>query len=144
MRYQQGITLQDAQRTRIIAEMSQAQAKFTEIQWTMSGEEEKLERLLQEPAPGEQAVIAQMDRILSLEQNLKRTQMVLLVRVKNILTPEQQTTLSRLQRGVPATPGAQGRGGRGGGTGGSAAGSSSGGGDIGAGTAGRGGRGGAS
>ncbi len=97
MKNQGQIGLTDAQRTRIIGEMSQAQAKFTEIQWTLSGEEEKLSRLLQGTSPAETAVIAQMDRILAMEETLKRTQMLLLVRIKNVLTPEQQAALSRLR-----------------------------------------------
>jgi Spy/CpxP family protein refolding chaperone len=112
MRFQQGISLTDAQRTRIIGEMSQAQAKFTELQWTLSGEEEKFAKMLQETTLGEQAVMAQMDRILMLEQNLKRAQLLLLVRVKNVLTPEQQATLSTLQRGGTPPDGAAARGGR--------------------------------
>jgi len=102
MRNQAGINLQETQRTKIVSEMAQAQVKFTEIQWSLSGEEEKLNRLLQEPNPTEQAVLAQMDRVLSLEQTLKRTQMTMLVRIKNLLTQEQQTALSRLRRDEPA------------------------------------------
>jgi Spy/CpxP family protein refolding chaperone len=94
MMHQRDIGLQDAQRTKLIAEMSQAQAKFTEVQWTLSGEQQKLEQLLKGATVDETAVLKQVDRILSLEQDLKRSQMTLMVRVKNTLTPQQQSALS--------------------------------------------------
>jgi Spy/CpxP family protein refolding chaperone len=119
MRNQLGISLTDDQRAKIIREMADAQAKFTELQWTLSGEEEKLLNLIRQPSPPEQAVMAQMDRILGMEHNLKRTQMTLLVRVKNLLTAEQQESLTRLTRGgVTGVLQGGGRGGRGGGGGG--------------------------
>ena len=100
MRNQASISLQEAQRTRILTEMSSAQNKFTEIQWSLSAEEEKLNALLREPAPAEQAVLAQMDRVLALEQNLKRTQMTMLLRIKSVLTPEQQARLRGMRGGA--------------------------------------------
>jgi Spy/CpxP family protein refolding chaperone len=113
MRNQLGISLTDDQRTKIIREMADAQAKFTELQWTLSGEEEKLLNLIRQPSPSEQAVMAQMDRILGMEHSLKRTQMTLLVRVKNVLTAEQQESLTRLTRGGVSSllQGGRGRGG---------------------------------
>ena len=98
--------------------MADAQGRFTEIQWTLSGEEAKLNKLLQAPNPEEQAVLAQMDRVLLLEQNMKRTQMTMLIRVKNVLHPDQQAALTQLQRGAFGPGGGgpgMGRGGRGGG-----------------------------
>ena len=38
-------------------------------------------------------MLKQMDRILSLEQDVKRAQMTLMVRIKNTLTAQQQESL---------------------------------------------------
>ena len=89
MSHQNELKLQDAQRTKLIAETSQAQAKFTEVQWTMGAEQQKLEQLLSQPAIDEAAAMRQLERIMSIEQDLKRSQMTLLIRVKNTLTPAQ-------------------------------------------------------
>jgi hypothetical protein len=99
MAHQREINLEDAQRTKLIAEMSQAQAKFTEVQWTLSSEQQKLEQLLKTAAIDEAAALRQLDRILSLEQGLKRSQLTLLLRVKNTLTPRQQEMLNALRYG---------------------------------------------
>jgi Spy/CpxP family protein refolding chaperone len=49
----------------------------------------------------EAQVLEQVDRILTLEREIKRAQMGLMVRIKNTLTPAQQTKLRevREQRG---------------------------------------------
>jgi hypothetical protein len=73
--------------------MSRAQAKSTDIQWTLSGEQQRLEQLLRAATLDEMAVLKEVDRILSLEQEMKRTQLTLLVRVRNTLTVEQQVSL---------------------------------------------------
>jgi len=93
MMHQGEIGLQDDQRTKLASEMSRAQAKSTEIQWTLRGEQQKLEQLLRAATLDEVAVLKEVDRILSLEQEMKRTQVTLLVRVRNTLTAEQQTSL---------------------------------------------------
>ena len=97
MKNQGQIGLTESQRTRIVREMSQAQTRFTEIQWTLSGEEEKLARLLEATSPAEASAISQLDKIMSLEQELKRAQMSLLLRIKSVLTEEQQMTLTRIR-----------------------------------------------
>jgi hypothetical protein len=126
MQNQQGIELLDEQRSVIVRETAQAQVKFTELQWTLSAEEQKLGKLLQAPAPDENAVLASMDRILAVEHDIKRTQLTMLVRVKSVLNPAQQEYLSRMQS-RPSMPqelmggaggGSFGRGGRGRGPGG--------------------------
>jgi Spy/CpxP family protein refolding chaperone len=44
-------------------------------------------------------VMAQLDRVLAIEKEAKKTQIALLVRIKNLLTPGQQTKMSALQKG---------------------------------------------
>jgi hypothetical protein len=44
--------------------------------------------------------MAQLDKVLNTEREVKRTQIALMVRIKNKLTPEQQSRLRQL-RGKP-------------------------------------------
>src|SRR5438105_3954238 len=97
MAHQQEIGLQDAQRTKLITEMSQAQAKFTEVQWTLSAEQQKLEQVLKSSTVDEVQALKEVDSILALEHDLKSAQMTLMVRVKNTLTPQQQETLAAMR-----------------------------------------------
>jgi Spy/CpxP family protein refolding chaperone len=108
MSRQAEIGLQDSQRASIVKEMSQAQAKFTETQWSLSAGQEKLQRLLQANPIDEGAVLKQLDQVLTLEQDLKRTQMGMMIRVKNILTAEQQAKL-RPNLGQRCIPGPNGQ-----------------------------------
>jgi len=95
----QEIGLEEAQRTAIRSEVIKAQTKFTEAQLDLQSEIEKMTRLLQERPVDESKVLAQVDRILALEKDVKKTQISLLVRIKNMLNPGQQAKLSQLLKG---------------------------------------------
>jgi Spy/CpxP family protein refolding chaperone len=97
MKHQGEIGLQDAQRSALQTAIQQAQSKFVDVQWKLSAEGEKLGRLLQNATANEAQVLEQVDRILELEREVKRTQIGLLVRIKNTLTPAQQAKLMELR-----------------------------------------------
>ena len=96
MQHQGEIGLQDAQRTSLTSALQQAQAKFMDLQWKLSAEGEKMRRLIQGTQVDETQVLEEVDRILALEREIKRTQISLMVRIKNTLTAEQQAKLSKL------------------------------------------------
>ena len=98
MQHQSEIGLTDAQRTTITTAIQQAQGRFVEAQFKISGEGEKLGRLLQGVSIDEAQAVEQVDRILSLERDVKRAQVGLLVRLKNALTPQQQARLAQLRQ----------------------------------------------
>lgn len=98
MGHAQEIGLDEAQRNGIRNEVHKAQGKFLDLQFDLQGEGEKLSRLLQEKPVDETRVLAQVDRVLALEKDVKRTQISLLVRIKNLLTPTQQARLSEILR----------------------------------------------
>jgi Spy/CpxP family protein refolding chaperone len=89
----------DAQQRGAIKEaVQQAQSKFLDAQWEMQEESGKMVRLLQARPVDEKAVLAEIDRILDFERQIKRAQISLLVRLKNLLTPAQQARLAELRR----------------------------------------------
>ncbi|MEO8432775.1 MAG: periplasmic heavy metal sensor [Acidobacteriota bacterium] len=92
------IGLEDAQKTAIKNEIQKVQGKFLDRQFELKTESEKMVRLLQEPSVDEARVLAQVDRILALEKDIKKSQVSLLVRIKNILTPAQQSKLAEMPR----------------------------------------------
>jgi len=97
MRFQSDIGLQDAQRATIQTAMKDAQSKFLDTQWQLSAEGEKLAKLLQGATVDETQVLEQVDHILTLEREMKRAQITLMVRIKNALTPAQQQKLRDLR-----------------------------------------------
>lgn len=90
--------LDDAQKSSIKNEVQKAQGRFVDLQFELQGESEKMVRLLQQNPVGEAAVLAEVDRILALEKDIKKAQISLLVRIKNVLTPAQQEKLSELSK----------------------------------------------
>ena len=94
----QELGLDDAQRKGIRAELQKAQPKFLDLQLDLQAEVEKMTQLLQEKPVDEAKVMTQLDRILALEKEAKKAQISLLVRIRNLLTPVQQTKMSALQK----------------------------------------------
>ncbi len=97
MQNQQAIQLTDDQRAFVKGEIQKAQSKFTDLQWQLQSEVETMSSLLKENKVDEQQVLAQLDKVLNLERDIKRTQISLVVRIKNELTPSQQATLRKIK-----------------------------------------------
>jgi Spy/CpxP family protein refolding chaperone len=97
MQHQGEINLTDAQRQALSQSIQQAQTKMLDTQWKLSDEAQKLIRVLQGATVDETQALEQVDRILTLEREVKRAQMGLMVRIKNTLTPSQQARLRALR-----------------------------------------------
>lgn len=97
MANQQAINLTDRQRAAMQEAIKDAQGKFIDLQFKMSGEGERLQRLLQSTSVDEERVLDQVDRVLTLEREIKHAQLSLMIRVKNQLTEQQQAMLNRLR-----------------------------------------------
>lgn len=98
MRNQVAIGLRNDQQEAIRADMQKAVARFTDLQWQQSALVQSLEALCAQQPADERAVLAQFDKLLGIESEIKRLHFASLVRVKNILTPEQQARLRELDR----------------------------------------------
>jgi Spy/CpxP family protein refolding chaperone len=97
MQNQQRIELRPAQRVAITQAIQQMQARVVDLQWRIQEETQELADLLKGSTVSEDAVLAQVDRVLSIEREIKREHMGMLVRIKNTLTPEQQAALRALR-----------------------------------------------
>ena len=58
---------------------------------------EGLVSLLKQSSVDEAQVMTQLDKVLTSEREIKRTQISLLVRIKNKLSPDQQAYLQKLK-----------------------------------------------
>jgi Spy/CpxP family protein refolding chaperone len=67
----------------------------------MQAEAGKLAQLLRASRIDESAAIAQADKVLGMEREVKKAQLSLLIRIKNLLTPAQQDKLTELRRNNP-------------------------------------------
>ncbi len=97
MAHQKAIGLDETQRNFIRAEVLRAQTRFTELQWQLQDNMETLVGMLKQNPVDEAQVLAQLEKVLSAEREIKRAQITLMVRIKNKLTPEQQAHLRQLR-----------------------------------------------
>ena len=97
MQHQQTIRLTPEQRTSITQSIRELQLKVIDLQWKMQDEAQKLNELVEGPRVDEAQTLAQVDRVLGIEREIKRAHMALLVRIKNTLTPEQQRELAGIR-----------------------------------------------
>jgi Spy/CpxP family protein refolding chaperone len=108
MRSQEQLKLTDAQRDAIKTAMVETERELVEVRWTLEAESEKLDQVLQREQVDEAAALAQMDRVLAAEDGMKRRHLALLVRIRNLLTPDQRAQLKTLQASEPPRPGPPG------------------------------------
>ena len=97
MVHQQELGIDDKQRTAILREVEKTQSTMLPIQWQMQGATTELARLLDEPKLDEGKVLAQAEKVMDLERQLKRNHLTLLVRLRNLLTDAQRAKLKALR-----------------------------------------------
>jgi Spy/CpxP family protein refolding chaperone len=98
MGHSQELNLADKQRAAIKAEVQKAQSKFIDLQWDMKEETEKMVRLLQQTPADEARILEQADKVMAMEREIKKTQLSLLIRIRNVLTAEQMAKLEEIRR----------------------------------------------
>ena len=97
MQNQQKIGLRADQRTTITEAIQQLQAKVVDLQWKMQDETQKLADILSKNPISETETLAQVDRVLAIEREIKRAHIGMLIRIRNALTPEQHAMLRSLR-----------------------------------------------
>jgi len=97
LRHSQAIGLTPAQRRTILDELKATQTALGPLQANMTEPALDLVELLGQPRIDEARVVAKMEQVLKIENEVKKQQAVLLVRIKNALTPEQQARLRELR-----------------------------------------------
>ena len=90
---QRAIGLDDAQRKAILGQVRTLQALVVQLQFRLAGEAERLGDLLRAPDVDETAVLAQIDRVLPVEREIKRAQITMLIRIRNTLNAQQRGQL---------------------------------------------------
>lgn len=94
---QRKIGLTPEQRDIFIREMQRTQSDLLPVQLEMSEASADLLEQLEGPRVDEEAALAAARRVLELEQRVKGRHMVLLIRIKNLLTVEQQRLLREIR-----------------------------------------------
>jgi Spy/CpxP family protein refolding chaperone len=96
MQHQQAIGLSEEQKNFVKTELQKAQIRLTELQWGLQEEVEKLSASVKQDQVDEALALTQLDKVLAVEREIKRTHIGLLIRIKNRLTPEQKMRLREI------------------------------------------------
>ncbi len=97
MEHQAAIAIDAAQKDAISKEVARAQGDMLKMQWDLNADKEKLATLLDADKIDEAKASAQAARLMDDENRIKAAHLVMLVRVKNVLSPEQQKKLRALR-----------------------------------------------
>ena len=98
LKFASELSLQAAQRTTIINAIKAAQGDILDRQLEMAERHQELVKSMETMRVDEAAALAQADRVMAVEREMKRSQLQLLIRVKNALTQQQQDRLRELRK----------------------------------------------
>ncbi len=104
MGHQREIGLTDEQKTYLRGEIQRVTLRFTELQWQLQDAMEGLASVMKESTVNEQQALSQLDKILDTEREIKHLHIGLALRIKNKLTPEQQSKLQGIKHMMGPRP----------------------------------------
>jgi Spy/CpxP family protein refolding chaperone len=91
------LNLTEEQKTYMRAEIQKSTTTFQELQWRLQDQMELLQETMKSSSVNEAQALAQLDKVLDVEREIKRLHIGLAVRLKNRLTPEQQEQLHKMR-----------------------------------------------
>src|ERR1041384_896407 len=101
MNHARELNLTDEQKTFMRSEIQKATTSFQDLQWKLQDQVEQLHETMKSTSVNEQQALAQLDKVLDLEREIKRLHIGLAVRLKNRLTPQQQEQLHNMRMDHP-------------------------------------------
>jgi Spy/CpxP family protein refolding chaperone len=97
MGHQEEIQLQEKQRATIRVELTKLQTTVVDLQWQMSENAGKLAAALRATPVDEAKALDLADKVMNLERDIKRLHLTAVIRIKNVLTPEQIAQLREIR-----------------------------------------------
>ncbi len=98
MQHTRDLNLTDEQKTFMRAEINRTTTRFNELQWQLQDAMEALHTAMKENTVNEQQALAQLDKVLDTEREIKRLHFGLAIAIKNKLTAEQQAKLHAMMQ----------------------------------------------
>ena len=95
------LNLTDEQTAFMRSEVQKATVTFQDLQWKLQDQMEALHETMKSTSANEAQALAQLDKVLDIEREIKRLHIALAVRLKNRLTPEQQEQLHKMRPDHP-------------------------------------------
>src|SRR5438876_760836 len=98
MQHARELNLTDVQKQFMRAEIQKTTTRFNELQWQLQDAVEALHQTLKANPVNEEQALAQLDKVLDAEREIKRLHIGMGIRIKNQLTPEQQEKLMAMHQ----------------------------------------------
>jgi len=97
MQHRAELDLDADQQATLKAELQRTQATVFDLKWQMREEGEALAVILKQTPIDETELLVQAGKVMTLEQQIKKTHLVLLARLKNMLTERQVEMLKEFR-----------------------------------------------
>ena len=104
MQHQRELGLTDEQKAFMRSEINKTTTRFNDLQWQLQDAMEALHETMKANVVDEQQALAQLNRVLDSEREIKTLHMQLAIRLKNKLTPEQQEKLRAMHHDMGRGP----------------------------------------
>ena len=98
MEHQRELGLTDQQKAFMRGEINKTSTVFNDLQWQLQDAMEALRDTMKVDQVNEQLALAQLDKVLDAEREIKKLHMALAIRIKNNLTADQVQKLMSLNR----------------------------------------------
>jgi Spy/CpxP family protein refolding chaperone len=110
MQHTRDLALTEEQRAFMRGEIQKTTMRFNELQWQLQDAVEALHDSMKANPVNEQQALAQLDKVLDAEREIKRLHLGLAISIKNRLTAEQQAKLHAFMMQMHPPDGGPGRG----------------------------------
>ena len=97
MRNQSVLSLSEDQRQTILTNVQETTSRFTVLRWDLQYDYQKLITMIEGQQADEGQLLAQLDKVLDLEREVKRAQLSLPVKISSTLNSEQIEKLEELR-----------------------------------------------
>jgi len=104
MQHQRELGLTDEQKAFMRSEINKTTTRFNDLQWQLQDAMETLHETMKANVVDEQQALAQLNRVLDSEREIKTLHMQLAIRIKNKLSPEQQEKLRAMHHQMGRGP----------------------------------------
>ena len=97
MQHQRELGLTDEQKAFMRGEINKTSTRFNDLQWQLQDAMEALHETMRADQVNEPQALAQLDKVLDAEREIKKLHMGLAIRIKNNLTPDQVQKLQGMR-----------------------------------------------
>jgi len=114
MQHARELNLTSEQKTFMRDEIQKTTTRFNDLQWQLQDAMEALHETMKANRVNEQQALAQLNKVLDAEREIKTLHMGMAIRIKNKLTPDQQMKLQTMRSPMGPQAPRKGPGGAGG------------------------------